>query len=166
MTARTARLYTTLNADIAFDEAFFRVRLSSPPSPDSVIGNNSKELSVYLAEPEMIQPTVTGDTHVKLDWTWQDGGGKPMTSGGFAVSIERKEPGGGDWVEEKTDWTTEYSYETTLDPQVEYRACVRAETAGLKSDYSNYRTFKTDGRDRAYVGRCLLHGLPPLRKAE
>ena len=142
---KTARLYTTLNADIAFDEAFFRVRLSSPPSPDSVIGNNSKELSVYLAEPEMIQPTVTGDTHVKLDWTWQDGGGKPMTSGGFAVSIERKEPGGGDWVEEKTDWTTEYSYETTLDPQVEYRACVRAETAGLKSDYSNYRTFKTTG---------------------
>ena len=143
---KTARVYTTLRAYEKLDECYFRVKVSTPTSLTNAISDETSELSVYLPTPKITQePTVTNDTQMNLAWEWRDGAGKPMDTGGFTVVIERQEPGAESWDEEKTAWTKDESYQTTLDPQRTYRVCVRAETTSLESDYTSHCEFVTAG---------------------
>lgn len=74
---KTARVYTTLKADRALDRKIFAVMLASPSSPADMVSQKSEELMLSLPKPKITQPTVTDDTHMNLEWTWQDGGGTP-----------------------------------------------------------------------------------------
>ena len=145
---KEARAYATLNAEAKLNGAYFRVKLSTPPAAVDTISEKSyEELNVTVPEPEITNVEVTSDTHVNVEWTWEDAAGRTEPTEGFYVSIERKEDSD-NWVEVDRNRVYGNTYEVTLDPQhtqQEHRVYVRADTDGLKGS-SAKQDFATSGK--------------------
>ncbi|MCB6561643.1 fibronectin type III domain-containing protein [Gordonibacter urolithinfaciens] len=145
---KSARLYATLNAQAKLDEAYFRVKLSTPPaSVDTASAQSKKALNLSVPQPKITDLKVTNDTHVSVTWEWEDAAGNKLPSDGYYVSIERDDSsssGEENWVEVNRGRVYTYTYDATLDPQQKYRVSVRADTEGLQSS-SVQKEFSTSG---------------------
>ena len=144
---KSARVYATLNAEAKFDGSYFRVKVSTPPSPvDAISDQSQSSLIVFSPKPKDMKVEVDG-TDMSVSWTWEDGGGGTKPTEGYDVIVEREATvyEKGDWVEVRRARVYENTYATTLDPQKEYRVRVSADTEGLQGSYAE-KSFATTGK--------------------
>lgn len=142
----SARVYASLNANATLNQAVFRVRLTTPPTPtDTISDQSTKKLSLSVPAPEITDLKVINDTHVSLTWKWQDGAGNTLPAGGYYVDIERKDDDTGHWILVDCGHVYTYTYDAALNPQGEYRASVRADMGGMQGPSAESETFKTAG---------------------
>lgn len=129
----SARLYAAVRADMKFDDARFRVRLSTPPAPvDTVSEWSPCELTVFAPAPKDVAVGIVDDgTRAAIDWAWSDGAGRTQPDGGFKVTVEL----GNSVVYEQSFYSHEPGQPVYVDleSQKHYVATVEAYDGGKKN---------------------------------